>query len=168
MSLKLSVPKPPGPCQCKDVMFTSAEIAIIEMRLFQFPNCPIFTSKTASWYWILSWRRHEMDTVSALLAICAWNSPVPGEFPAQRPVTRSFDVFFVLRLNKRLSKQSWGWWFETPSRPWLRHRNAVMGIPRYHDSWQNMWRIQHYIYRSVFIMPSTYLGNPSLPPSFRL
>ena len=39
----------------------------------------------------------------------------PGEFPTQRPVTRSFDVFFVLRLNKRLSKQPWGWWFETPS-----------------------------------------------------
>ena len=34
--------------------------------------------------------------------------PVPGEFPAQRPVTQSFDVFFDLRLNKRLSKQSWG------------------------------------------------------------
>ena len=48
----------------------------------------------------------------------------PGEFPAQRPVTRSFDVFFHLRLNKRLSKQSWGWWFETPSRPLWRHRNA--------------------------------------------
>ena len=40
----------------------------------------------------------------------------PGEFPAQRPVTRSLDVFFDQRLNKRLSKQSWGWWFETP--PW--------------------------------------------------
>ena len=39
----------------------------------------------------------------------------PGEFPAQRPVTRSFDVFFDLRLNKRLSKQPWGWWFETSS-----------------------------------------------------
>ena len=39
----------------------------------------------------------------------------PGKFPAQRPVTRSFDVFFDLRLNKRLSKQPWGWWFETPS-----------------------------------------------------
>ena len=34
-------------------------------------------------------------------------SPVTGEFPAQRPVTRSFGVFFDLRLNKRLSKQSW-------------------------------------------------------------
>ena len=39
----------------------------------------------------------------------------PGEFPAQSPVTRIFDVFFDLRLNKRLSKQPWGWWFETPS-----------------------------------------------------
>ena len=42
-----------------------------------------------------------MKTFSALLAICAGNSPVPGEFPAQRPVTRSFDVLFDLRLNKR-------------------------------------------------------------------
>ena len=39
----------------------------------------------------------------------------PGQFPTQRPVTRSFDVFFDLRLNKRSSKQPWGWWFETPS-----------------------------------------------------
>ena len=43
------------------------------------------------------------------------DSQVTGEFPAQRPVTRSFDVFFDLHLNKRLSKQSWGWWFETLS-----------------------------------------------------
>ena len=49
-----------------------------------------------------------METFSALLAICAWNSTVTGEFPAQRPVTRSYDVFYGLRLNERLSKQSWG------------------------------------------------------------
>ena len=64
-----------------------------------------------------------METISALLAICAGNSPVPGEFPAQRPVTRGFDVFFEQRPNKRLSKQSWGWWFETRSRLLWRHRN---------------------------------------------
>ena len=52
------------------------------------------------------------------------NSPVPGEFPAQRSVTRSFDVFFDLRLNKRLSKQSWGWLFETLLCPLWRHRNV--------------------------------------------
>ena len=44
-----------------------------------------------------------METFSALLAICVGNSPVTGEFPSQRPVTRSFDVFFHLRLNERLS-----------------------------------------------------------------
>ena len=47
-----------------------------------------------------SWR-HQMETFSALLAICAGNSPVPGEFPAQRPVTQSFGVSFDLCLNKR-------------------------------------------------------------------
>ena len=52
------------------------------------------------------------------------NSPVTGEFPSQRPVTRSFDVFFDLRLNEGMSKQSWSWWFETPSRPLWRHCNG--------------------------------------------
>ena len=73
----------------------------------------------------MPWWRHQMETFSALLALCAGNSPVTDEFPTQRPVKRSFYVFFDLRLNKRLSKQSWGWWFETPSRsPW-RHCNAT-------------------------------------------
>ena len=76
------------------------------------------------WYFSLSpWWRHQMETFSALLAICAGNSPVSGEFPVQRPVTRSFDIFFDLRLNKRLSKQSWGWWFETLLCPLWRHCN---------------------------------------------
>ena len=48
----------------------------------------------------------------------------PRWIPTQRPVTRSFDVVFDLRLNKRLSKQSKGWWFETPSRPIWHHRNV--------------------------------------------
>ena len=60
---------------------------------------------------MLPWWHHQMETFSALLAICAGNSPVPGEFPIQRPVTWSFDVNFDLRLNKWLSKQWWGWWF---------------------------------------------------------
>ena len=55
--------------------------------------------------------------------------PLCGEFtgdpriPSERPVTRSFDVFFDLRLNKRFSKQSWGGWFQTPSHPLWRHCN---------------------------------------------
>ena len=72
-----------------------------------------------------SWWRHQMETLSALLAICAGNSPVSGEFPAQWPVTRSFDVFFDLCLNKWWSKQSRGWWFKTSSRPLWRHCNVA-------------------------------------------
>ena len=71
-----------------------------------------------------SWWRHQMETFSALLAICAGNSPVPGEFPTQRPVPWSFDIYFDLRLNKRLCKQSWGWWFETLLYPLWRHSNV--------------------------------------------
>ena len=51
-----------------------------------------------------AWWRHQMKTFSALLALCAGNPPVTGEFTAQRPVTRSFGVFFDLRLNKPLRK----------------------------------------------------------------
>ena len=69
-----------------------------------------------------------METFSALLAIYAGNSPVPGEFPAQRPVMRNLEIFFDLRLNKRLSKQSWGWWFEMLPRPLWRHSNALLSV----------------------------------------
>ena len=82
--------------------------------LQQYVNCDFCTS---------SWWRHQMETFSALLAICAGNSPVPGEFPTQRPVTRSIDVNLDLRLNKPYSKQSWGWWSKTLSRLSWRHCN---------------------------------------------
>ena len=85
-----------------------------------------------------TWWRHQMEPFSALLALCAGNSSVTGEFPTQRPVTRSFDVFS--RLNKLLSKQTWGWWFETPSRSvwhhcyenqckWLKHDLHIRELP---------------------------------------
>ena len=51
----------------------------------------------------------------------------PGEFPTQRTVTRSFVVFFDLRLNKRLSKQPSGWWFETLS--WSLWRQCNVFLP---------------------------------------
>ena len=66
-----------------------------------------------------------MEAFSALPAICAGNSPTTGEFPTRRPVTRIFDVFFDLRLNKRLSKQRCGWWFETPSCLLWRHSKCL-------------------------------------------
>ena len=79
-------------------------------------------------WWCPGFSHRHMMTSShgnffALRTICAGNSPVTGEFPTQKPVTRSFDAFFDLRLNGRLNKQSWGWWFETPSRSWWRHCN---------------------------------------------
>ena len=79
---------------------------------------------------LVTWWRHQMETLSALLAICAGNSPAPSEFPAQRPVTRGFDVFFDLHPNKRLRKQRWGWWFEMPPCPSRRHRNVWYGPAR--------------------------------------
>ena len=72
---------------------------------------------------VIKWKKN-----SALLTLCAGNPPVTGEFPSQSPVTRSFDDFFDLRLNKRLSKQWWGWWFKTPSRPLWRHCNGITAM----------------------------------------
>ena len=95
-------------------------------------------------------------SISALLALCAENSPVPGEFPSQRPVTQSFDAFFDLRLNKRLSKQSRGWWFETLSRPLWRHRNVYLIGP-----W---WRYMVSI-KAVNIVTSTSLPSRGKYPS---
>ena len=79
---------------------------------------------------ISSWWRHQMETFSTLLALCAGNSLITGEFPAQRPVTRSFEVFFDLRLNSQLSKQSWRRWFGTPSCSLWRHCNGSDGRNR--------------------------------------
>ena len=72
-----------------------------------------------------AWWRHQMETISALLALCAGNSQVNGEFPSQRPVTRGFAGFFDLCLNKQLSNQTWGWGFETLSRSLWRHCNGL-------------------------------------------
>ena len=66
-----------------------------------------------------------METFSVLLALCARNSPVTSEFPSQKPVTGSFDVFFDLRLNKQLSKQWRPRRFEMPSHSLWRHCNEV-------------------------------------------
>ena len=82
------------------------------------------TALLVSKVFYIPWWRHRIETFSAILVICAGKSIVAGEFPANRPVTWSFDILFDLRLNKRLSKQSGGWWFELPSHPLWRHCNA--------------------------------------------
>ena len=96
-------------------------------------------SWTFPWLFPDSWWRRQMETFSALLALCKGNSPVTGEFPSQRPVMRSFDFFFDLRLNKQLSKQSRRWWFETPSRSFWRQCNVPaqnpVTLPTYSQRW---------------------------------
>ena len=101
-----------------------------------------------SYWW--PWWRHQMETFSPLLVICVGNSPVSGEFPAQRPLTRSFDVFFDLCPNKRLSKQSWGWWFEMPSGPIWRHSNAFPYFDRCPTKLWIDYTYGNYGYQSAF------------------
>ena len=62
--------------------------------------CFAFFVATVASSMSFAWWRHQMETFSALLALCVGNSPVTGEFLSQMPVTRSFDVSFDLRLNK--------------------------------------------------------------------
>ena len=78
----------------------------------------------------ITWWRHQMETFSALLALCAGNSRVSG-------VTWSFDVFFDLCPNQRLSKQWLGWWFETLSCSLWRHSNDF----QYHPATANVTNI---------------------------
>ena len=83
----------------------------------------------------------------------------PGEFPAQRPVTRSFDVFFDLHPNKGLSNwQWWAWWFETPPCPLRRHRNGVKTeqnkqrvLMHGHQGWNVRHGLCHIYMRYVYI-----------------
>ena len=87
-----------------------------------------------------SWWRHQMGTFSASLALCDGNTPVTGEFPSQRSVTRSFDVFFELRLNRRLSKPSRRQWFQTPSR----------SLWSTCDVWMNLYSVSLISWRKLF------------------
>ena len=71
-------------------------------------------------YHFVCLKTYQMETLSTLLAICAWNSPNKGQWG-----TGSFDVFFDLRWNEWFRKQPWGWWFEMPLHPLWRHSNVV-------------------------------------------
>ena len=100
-------------------------------RFQSHPECSIFLACIAKWH-LTHWDRDVVvDRYLQRIGINRCQTrlrrvtgPFCGEFPAQRPVTRSFNVFLDLRLNKRLSKQWWGWWFETPSGPLWHHCNV--------------------------------------------
>ena len=80
-----------------------------------------------------------METFSALLALCEGNSPLTGEFPSQRPVTRSFDVFFYLHLNKRLGKPPKRQWFETHSDVTVMGNASCITGPSWVESPGDQW-----------------------------
>ena len=103
-----------------------------KMWRFRFIMCRFWCTKVPMWLVIPEMHiSHQLiimtswnENFCALLALCAGSSPVTGELPSQRQVTRSFDASFDLRLNKWLSKKSSRRWFETP---WLslgRHCNV--------------------------------------------
>ena len=145
-----------------DLMINIEYLMIMQCCLYfvNVGNCNfdlhmIFSVRCAE-HQLFSWWRHqmEMEAFSALLALWAGYSPVTGEFPSQRPVTRSFDVFFDLCLNKRLSKQSWVWWFETPSRSGCSSTLVQQPLKRYClpswivsvDQWKNignLWKLKY-------------------------
>ena len=111
-----------------DIMWMSCEISLSWMS-------HDFINDTSRLIYVMGCCRQALQYISWHDDVIKWNHfprywpfviPVPGEFPAQRPVTRSFDVFFDLRLKKPLRKQSWGWWFDTPSRPLWRHCNGYI------------------------------------------
>ena len=81
-------------------------------------NCP-GTQKPSHWTDdVIKWK-HSFPR-------CWGGPPVTGGFPSQRPVTRSFDIFFDVCMTKRLSKQSRCRWFEAPWHSLWRHCNALI------------------------------------------
>ena len=99
---------------------------------------------------VSSWWRHQMETFFALLALCAGKSPVPGEFPAQRPVTRSFDVFFDLCLESN------GWVNNREAGDLRRHRVHYEVIVM---SWPYLIRTAYHQRSIVFPSDELWFGS---------
>ena len=91
--------------------------------IYIYINDPCYWSGTAIFIWFVTgfMMTSSNKNIFRVTVLCVGKSQVNGEFPAQSPVSQSFDVYFDMRLNKRLSKQSQGWWFETPSCSLWRH-----------------------------------------------
>ena len=113
-------------------------------------------------HWLCTLWRLEMQTFSALLALCAGNSPITAEFSSQRPVTRSFDVFFNLRQNIRLNKQSRRRWFKTSSRSSWRHSNVWLNRPSSSIRTDSNYQLYHCVLKSWDIDICTFPQNSSV------
>ena len=108
--------------------------------------------KCANCMEVSPWWCNEMETFSVLLALCVGNSPVTGEFPTQRPVTHSFDVFFALCLNKG--------WVSNREASDLRHHHAHCDITVMTPKCSNILAFKG-ILGPMYIVPYTH-GTPIL------
>ena len=121
---------------------------------------------------IFTWWRNQMETFSAFLALCGGNPPVSGGYSSQRPETWSFDVFFDVRLNKRLSKQSRYRCFETPGRSLWRHCKETpwwrswSGRPTSDQRNTCTYRHCRNVEGTVFSLLGTFLTSWRLPAIF--
>ena len=140
----------------------------MQMSCRQIGTRPSTTTMLTTMTTLSPWWRHQMEAFSALLTLCVGNSPGTGEFPTQTPVSQNFDVFFDMRPNKRLRKQSWGWWFETPSRPLKRHcnvwvilRDTGIRTPPLNKQSREVGRSPAYCFILLWVGPSSHSGNTS-------
>ena len=108
----------------------------VTRKMFPFDNVIMFreqfkqvpTTRIMPWTHLrslkMAWWRHQMETFFALLALWTGNSSVTGEFALKDQWRGALMFSLICALNKRLSKQSWGWWLGTPSRSLWCHCNG--------------------------------------------
>ena len=106
---------------------------------------------------IITWWRRQMETFSALMALCAENSLVTGEFSSERPVRQTFSCFLWSRLIKQC-KQSRRRWFQTPSRSLWCHGNETPWSYSKEDLTRNA-RDNDDVDNNMFVCKSTAHGN---------
>ena len=114
-------------------MCTHVHISVTKWCIVVYLSCGILP-------WPPPMMASSNGNTSALLALCAGNSPVIGEFPSQRPVTRSFDVFFDLHLM-------YGWVNIHEAGALTHHRTlydiTVMSRESKNRTWK-VYRVKHF------------------------
>ena len=123
--------------QCTDIKYVEKTAVMLHVKCTPYNGCKMKSiilcdGHPGAFVWLVLMLEHNDDVIKWKHFPRYWpfvrEITGPGELPAQRPVTRSFDVFFDLRLNKRLSKQPWGWWFEMPSWWLWRQCNEMVDV----------------------------------------
>ena len=100
------------------------QISQLTVNVFWFRQDGINSRALWPYECLISWWRHQMENIFCITGHLCWEFPGPWWIPGTKASDSELWYFIDLRRNKLLSKQSWGWWFETPSRPLWRHRNV--------------------------------------------